>query len=165
MIRHEQLLEWAIVFGNYYGTARRFLDEARQSGKDLLLDIDVQGAAQVKEKIPEAVSIFILPPSRGELEWRLRHRSQDSEEVIRKRLQDAGREIYGYDHYDYVLINDELERSAESLQAIVLTERLRLQEQPGPASGQNHRLAEMANACRKERVQPQIQTVLDSFGG
>jgi len=165
MIRHEQLLEWATVFGNYYGTARRFWDEARQSGKDLLLDIDVQGAAQVKEKIPEAVSIFILPPSRGELEWRLRHRSQDSEEVIRKRLQDAGREIYGYDRYDYVLINDELERSAESLRAIVLTERLRLRGQPGPAVGLNQQLAELANACRKERVQPQIQTVLTSFGG
>src|SRR3972149_5949106 len=140
MIARQQFLEWAEVFGNYYGTARRFLEEAERLGKDLLLDIDVQGAAQVKEKIPDAVSIFILPPSRGELEWRLRHRSQDSEEVIRKRLQDAGREIYGYDHYDYVLINDELERSAESLQAIVLTERVRLQQQPGPASGHNHQL-------------------------
>ena len=166
MIRQQELLEWATVFGNYYGTARRFLQEAQKTGKDLLLDIDVQGAAQVKEKIPDAVSIFILPPSRGELEWRLRHRSQDSEEVIRKRLHDAGREIYGYDNYDYVLINDELERSAERLKAIVLTERVRLREQAGPeASDWNRRLAELASACRKERVQPQIQTVLASFGG
>src|SRR3972149_11997686 len=83
MIQRRELLEWAEVFGHYYGTARRFMEEARQAGQDLLLDIDVQGAAQVKQKIPEAVSIFILPPSRQELEWRLRRRGQDSEEVIR----------------------------------------------------------------------------------
>ena len=93
MIERQELLEWAVVFGNYYGTARHFLDDARRAGTDLLLDIDVQGAAQVKQKIPDAVSIFVLPPSRNILEWRLRHRSQDSEEVIRKRLLDARREI------------------------------------------------------------------------
>ncbi|MBI4464847.1 MAG: guanylate kinase [Acidobacteria bacterium] len=166
MIQRQELLEWAEVFGNYYGTARRFLEEAREAGTDLLLDVDVQGAAQVKEKIPEAVSIFILPPSRQELEGRLRRRSQDSEEVIRKRLQDAGREIYGYARYDYVVINDELERSAECLKAIVLTERSRRQGQDRrAASDPNRRLGELAEACRKERVQPQIQTVLASFGG
>ena len=167
MIQRQELLEWAEVFGHYYGTARRFLDEARQAGQDLLLDIDVQGAAQVKEKIPEAVSTFILPPSRGELERRLRHRSQDSEEVIQKRLLDASREIYGYDRYDYVVINDQVERSAECLRAIVLTElgRLGRQEESEASPEPNPRLMELAESCRRERVRLQIQTVLASFGG
>src|SRR5262249_33425365 len=125
MMSRQEFLESAVVFGNYYGTARHFLDDAERSGKDLVLDIDVQGAAQVRKKISEAVSVFILPPSREQLEWRLRHRSQDSEEVIRKRLLNAGREIYGYDQYDYILINDQVESSAERLKAIVLTERWR----------------------------------------
>ena len=87
MIGQDDLLEWAEVFGNYYGTARRFLDEARQHGEDLLLDIDVQGAAKVRKRLPKAVSIFILPPSRVEMEARLRKRGQDAEEVIAKRLR------------------------------------------------------------------------------
>src|SRR5262249_23542161 len=108
MIARDEFLEYAEVFGNYYGTARHFLDDAAHAGKDLLLDIDVQGAGQVKKKISGAVSIFILPPSRQKLESRLRHRGEDSEEVIRKRLLDAGREVYGYEQYDYILINDQL---------------------------------------------------------
>lgn len=167
MIARQQLLEWAEVFGNYYGTAGRFLEEARASGKDLILDIDVQGAAQVQQKLPEAVSIFILPPSRNELEWRLRHRSQDSEEVIRKRLGDATREIHGYAQYDYVLINDQLDRSAESLKAIVLTHRWERQgKAPAVAERQASGSAwQLAESCRKERVQPRIQPILASFGG
>src|ERR1700719_4967570 len=92
MIRDDQFLEYAEVFGNYYGTARRFLREAEQNGRDLLLDIDVQGAAQIKRKIPQAVSIFILPPNRQELEKRLRLRSLDAEPVIQRRLVTASRE-------------------------------------------------------------------------
>lgn len=167
MVRQQGLLEWAEVFGNYYGTARRFLDEALEGKKDLLLDIDVRGAVQVKKKIQEAVSIFILPPSRKELEWRLRHRSQDSEEVIRKRLQDAAQEIQGYHQYDYILINDQLERSAEQLQAIVLTERWRLQKesqaQPEPKALESMRA--LAESCLKERVQTRVQPILVTFGG
>jgi len=162
MIRSDGLLEWAEVFRNYYGTARRFLEESQSRGEDLLLDIDVQGAAQVKQKFPQAVSIFILPPSRKELEWRLRNRSQDTEEVIRNRLRDAGQEIYGYERYDYVLINDELERSWERLRAIVLTERQRRQGRLMPGS---EAAAALAESCRTEDVKAQVQPILASFGG
>jgi guanylate kinase len=167
MMRRNELLEWAVVFGNYYGTARHFLDDARKASQDLVLDIDVQGAAQVREKIPDAVSIFILPPSRETLEWRLRHRSQDSEETILKRLRDAGREIYGYDRYDYILINDQLDISAERLKAIVLAERLRRQERiAGTASREaDESTRVLAESCRKERVQTQVEPILASFGG
>src|SRR5438270_9866887 len=105
MIRNDDFLEHANVFGNYYGTARTFLKEAEENGCDLLLDIDVQGAAQIKTKLPDAVSIFILPPNRSELEHRLRHRSQDSESVIQRRLDEASREIENYEKYDYILVN------------------------------------------------------------
>jgi guanylate kinase len=167
MIGRQGLLEWAVVFENYYGTSRRFLEEAERAGKDLLLDIDVQGASQVKEKIPEAVSIFILPPSREILEWRLRHRSQDSEEVIRKRLLDAGREIYGHEQYDYILINDQLDCSAERLKAIVLAERWRRQGEPSAEENREARESalRLAESCRKERVQTQVDPILASFGG
>ncbi len=166
MIERHELLEWADVFGNYYGTSRRFLEEARRRGLDLLLDIDVQGATQVKEKIPEAVSIFILPPSREILESRLRNRSQDSEEVIRKRLRNAGREIYGYDRYNYILINDQLDISAERLKAIVQTERRRQGSIAAGASQEADDSARLlAESCRKERVQTQVDPILASFGG
>ena len=166
MIAREEFLEWAEVVGNYYGTSRRFLWEAERGGKDLLLDIDVQGAAQVKQKLPHAVSIFILPPSRSELEERLRRRGEDAEDVIQKRLRNAGREICGYDHYDYVLINDLLERSAARLRSIVLAERWRLRaavavEEAPEAIG---RAQEQAESCRKARVEPRIAPILKSFG-
>ena len=125
MIQDDEFLEHASVYGtDYYGTARRFLREAEQKGHDLLLDIDVQGAQQVKQKLPEAISIFVLPPDRKTLEWRLRKRSEDTEEVIQRRLLAAKREIENYDKYDYILINDDLEESIDSLEAIVLSERL-----------------------------------------
>ena len=166
MVGREEFLEWAEVFGNYYGTSRRFLEEAERQGRDLLLDIDVQGAAQVKQKLPEAVSIFILPPSRKELEERLRRRSEDSEEVIQKRLRDASREIYGYARYDYVLINDLLDRSAERLQAIVLADRWRRRGGPGAeiSPEQARIVREQAESCRTERVQSKVQPILTSFG-
>ncbi|MBI4479896.1 MAG: guanylate kinase [Acidobacteria bacterium] len=167
MIARQELLEWAEVFGNYYGTSRRFLEEAREANTDLLLDIDIQGARQVKEKLPEAVSIFILPPSRQVLEHRLRSRSQDSEEVIAKRLEDARREIHGYIRYDYVLINEELDRSANCLRDIVLAERWRRNgrltgEEPAESM---ETIREIAESCRTERVHDQVQPILQSFGG
>src|SRR5215475_10032699 len=126
MIQAEEFLEFACVFDkDYYGTARRFLREAGQKHHDLLLDIDVQGAAQVKRKLPDAVSIFVLPPDRKTLEWRLRHRGEDTDEVIERRLVTAKREIENYDKYDYILVNGQLEESIENLEAIVLSERLR----------------------------------------
>src|SRR3984893_3173939 len=125
MIAADEFLEYAIYDGNHYGTARRFLHEAENRSNDLLLDIDVQGASKIKEKIPDAVSIFILPPDREKLEWRLRSRGLDSEEVIRRRLDTARREIENYEKYDYILVNNLLEQSADELKAIVLAERLR----------------------------------------
>ncbi len=166
MLNRGELLEMAEVFGNYYGTSRRFLEEAEHEGEDLLLDIDVQGAEQVKEKLPHAISIFILPPSREVLEERLRRRGEDSEEVIQKRLGNAGREICGYERYDYVLINDRLELSADCLQSIVCTERLPLRgagQQPiSPEAVQQAR--ELAESCRKKRVESKILPILKSFG-
>lgn len=166
MLGRDELLEWAEVFGNYYGTARRFLEEARQGGADLLLDIDVQGAAQVRKKLPEAVSIFILPPSRDELEARLRRRSQDSEEVIAKRLRDAQREIQGVSLYDYVLINDQIEQSAADLQAIVLSERAcRYPDSQESATGAvpAAELQRLAAACRTERQRERVAPILAGF--
>ncbi len=135
-----ELLEWAEVFGNFYGTANAALEQARKRGHDLVLDIDVQGAGQLKKRLPEAVTIFILPPSRRELEKRLRSRSLDDEAVIARRLHDASKEIRNYSAYDYVLVNDRLERSAETLQGIFRAER-----------------------CRKQHVEPMIQPILRSF--
>jgi guanylate kinase len=124
-VQRGEFLEHAQVFGNYYGTNRKVLEQARREGKDLILDIDVQGARQLKERIPEAVSIFVLAPSRDILEQRLRMRSEDSEEVIQRRLRDAAEEIRNYAEYDYVIVNHQLEESVDMLAAIIKAERVR----------------------------------------
>jgi guanylate kinase len=123
-IANGEFLEHAQVFENYYGTHRGILERGRTEGKDVVLDIDVQGARQLKEKIPDAVSVFILAPSRDELAKRLRARSEDSEEVIRRRLAGAEQEIQDYRLYDYVLVNDDVDLASERLQAIVEAERM-----------------------------------------
>ncbi|HTW64399.1 MAG TPA: guanylate kinase [Bryobacteraceae bacterium] len=120
-----EFLEYAEVFGNYYGTHRETFEAAVRHGKDLVLDIDVQGARQLKVAIPEAISVFVLPPSREILEQRLRSRSQDSEEVIQRRLRGAAEEVRNYSQYDYVLINREIEEASARLASIVEAERLR----------------------------------------
>ncbi len=158
MIRQDDFLEHADVFGNYYGTARSFLRKAESEGKDLMLDIDVQGAAQIKHKLPEAVSVFVMPPNRRELERRLRERGQDSEEVIQKRLKAARREIENYEKYDYILVNDRLEDSVGALQSILLSERLKRNGTPDAA------LQARAEACRLENLRERIQQILRSFG-
>lgn len=158
MIHKGEFLEHADVFGNYYGTARRFLDKAIADGQDLLLDIDVQGAAQIKRKLSDAVSVFILPPNRSELEQRLRKRSQDSEEVIQRRLDAATREIENYEKYDYILVNDRLADSVETLQAILLSERLQRAGRP------NADLSAKAEICRLEQSRQRLQPILRSFG-
>jgi guanylate kinase len=158
MIRNDEFLEYADVFGNYYGTARRFLGTAEEQGCDLLLDIDVQGAAQIKSKIPGAVSIFILPPNRGELEHRLRHRSQDSESVIQRRLEEASREIENYGKYDYILVNDQLDASVKALEAILFSERLQRQGRRDEA------LSAIAEKYRLKNVRERLQPILQSFG-
>lgn len=124
-LENSEFLEFAEVFGNYYGTHRSALTNAEEKGYDLLLDIDVQGAAQLKESVPDAVSIFVLPPARDILEERLRARSEDAEEVIERRLRDAATEINNYQLYDYVLINKDLEKSTADLIAIIRAERVR----------------------------------------
>lgn len=122
-----EFLEWAQVFGNYYGTHRGEMERAFAAGKDLLLDIDVQGARQLVKTLPGgvAVSIFVLAPSRQELEQRLRARGEDAESVIERRLADAAKEIGNYGQYDYILVNREVEESMETLRSVVRAERVR----------------------------------------
>jgi guanylate kinase len=140
-IKRDEFLEWAQVFENYYGTHRSYLDRAEAEDRDLVLDIDVQGARQLKEKIPDAVSIFILPPSRQILEQRLCARSEDSSAVIERRLREAAEEIRHWGQYDYVLVNQEVETAAGRLRSIFEAERL-----------------------RRSRVEESIQPILESFG-
>jgi len=135
-----EFLEHAEVFGNYYGTHASELDRAGEEGVDLVLDIDVQGARQLKGKIPAAVSIFILAPSREILEQRLRDRSQDSDQVMERRLRDAAEEIRNYSLYDYVLVNREVAASVDILASIV-----------------------KATRSRRDRMEQQIRPILESF--
>lgn len=140
MMARNEFLEWAEVFGNYYGTHRGVLEGARAEGKDLVLDIDVQGARQLKCQIPEAVTVFILAPSRQILEQRLRARSEDRAEVIERRLRAAAEEIRNYQTYDYVVVNRDLTESDATLSAIVRAERV-----------------------RRTRIEDQIRPILDTF--
>jgi guanylate kinase len=120
------LLEWAEVHGNLYGTGLAELEKARGEGRDLLLDLDVQGAAQVRARIKDAVSVFILPPSYEVLERRLRGRGQDDEATIRRRLAVAGREIDAFEQYDYAIVNEDLEVCVTELESIVRAARCRV---------------------------------------
>ena len=135
-----EFLEYAEVFGNFYGTNREVLDQAEAEGKDLILDIDVKGARQLKERIPQAVTIFVLPPSRDILEQRLRSRSEDSDDVIQRRLKDAAEELRNYRQYDYVLVNHQVEESTGTLAAVIRAERV-----------------------RRSRMEDQIRPILRSF--
>jgi guanylate kinase len=161
MIQEDAFLEHAEVFGNYYGTARRFLHQAEQNGRDLLLDIDVQGAKQIQDQLPEATSIFILPPDRKTLEERLRKRSEDSEEVIERRLATATREIENYDRYNYILVNDQLEDSIRLLRAVVRGERLLRSGRV--LSPEESKIVAMGDCCRLESVRQRLQPILASF--
>jgi guanylate kinase len=119
MIANHEFLEHARVFDNCYGTGVRTVQEALSNGEELLLEIDWQGARQVRERLPEACSIFILPPSRDALALRLQARSTDSDEVIQRRLRDAAQDLGHWTEFDYVVINDRFEQAIEDLQAIV----------------------------------------------
>ena len=125
MIARDEFLEWADVFGNLYGTARRDTETALAAGLDVVLVIDVQGARQVRERVPGAVGIFVLPPSFEALETRLRGRCQDEEAAIARRLATARSEVTAVGAYEYVVVNDELERCVSELAAIVVAERAR----------------------------------------
>lgn len=147
-IANDEFLEHATVFGNYYGTHQSVLQQGLAEGKDVVLDIDVQGARQLNEKIPDAASIFILAPSRDELAKRLRARSEDSEEVIQRRLAGAAQEILDYRRYEYVLVNDDVDQASGQLKAIVEAER----ETPGARSVDSLRRTNPAVAARVEQI-------------
>ncbi|MGD1878601.1 MAG: guanylate kinase [Kiloniellaceae bacterium] len=132
MVRKDELLEHALVFGNNYGTPRGPVEQALEAGRDVLFDIDWQGTQQVREAArDDLVSVFILPPSTGELERRLHTRAQDSDEVVRSRMAKAADEMSHWAEYDYIIINDDLEKSVEQVEAILTAERLKRERRIG----------------------------------
>jgi len=146
MVANGEFLEHARVFDNYYGTARRQVEEALSAGQDLILEIDWQGAAQIRAALPECISIFILPPSRPELERRLRGRGTDSEEVIQRRLKDAASDMTHWREFDHVVVNDNFAAALGQLQDVVAGRGgATLKDRPG--------LAELADALTEERGQ------------
>src|ERR1035437_5716863 len=166
MVEAGMFLEHAEVFGNLYGTARQSLDEARAQGHDLLLDIDVQGAAQVRSTLPEAVSIFVLPPNPKVLRTRLRNRSRAEgvvhEAELYRRLSEASKEIENFRQYGYILVNDILDRAVAQLEAIVLAERF---YRNGEAIAyRSRRVLEVAAACLQANTQERLKPVLEAFG-
>lgn len=166
MISAGEFLEHADVFGNYYGTSRRSLDDARRQSHDLILDIDVQGAAQVRNSMPEAVSIFIMPPNPKVLRTRLRNRfraeGQVNEAELYRRLSEASKEIENYREYGYILVNDILDRAVAQLEAIVLAERFYRNSEP--IAYRSRRVLEVAAACRQSNSLERIKPVLEAFG-
>jgi guanylate kinase len=166
MIDAGEFLEYADVFGNYYGTARRPIIDAFANGKDVLLDIDVQGASQVRKKMPDSVSIFLMPPSPEDLAYRLRSRSRAEgavqEEIIRLRLAKAREEIENYREYGYILVNDILDRAVEEMAAIVAAERM--SRNHGPVTADDEELIAKAEKCRQRNSEARIKPVLQAFG-
>jgi guanylate kinase len=166
MVANHEFLEWAEVFGNYYGTACHSLTDAIARGKDLLLDIDVQGATQVREAKPDAVTIFVMPPDPETLESRLRNRSiaegSLSEEVVQRRLAKARQEIENFRLYRYILVNDVLERAVDELAAIVTAERARLH--PEYASPEVLQAIQIAAGCQEANAKERLHPVLTAFG-
>ncbi|MDP8161689.1 guanylate kinase [Pasteurella skyensis] len=129
LIEQGHFLEWAKVFDHYYGTSFSVIEENLQQGIDVFLDIDWQGAKQIRQKIPTAKTIFILPPSKEELEKRLIGRGQDSQEVIAKRMEKAVSEISHYNEFDYIIVNQHFETALNELKSILIAERLKQQSQ------------------------------------
>lgn len=142
MVDADEFLEWAEYQGNLYGTSRSFVEDQVNAGCNVILDIDVQGARQVREKIPGAVTVFLLPPSYAELERRLRERGEQDDETIRMRLAIARQEITRYRDYDFIVVNDKLEESVSLLAAIV-----------------------RSDSARPERQEARIHDIIRSFGG
>jgi guanylate kinase len=165
MLAAGEFLEHAEVFGNYYGTARASLEQARCEGHDLVMDIDVQGAAQVRSKMPDAVSIFVLPPNPKVLRTRLRNRSRaegvEDEAEVYRRLGEARQEIENYREYGYILVNDILDRAVAQLEAIVLAERFYRNDEP--IAFRAERVLEVAAACLNANSQERLRPVLEAF--
>jgi len=142
-VAHGEFLEYAQVFGkHWYGTPRKWVEDARRQGLDLVLEIDVQGALQVKKQLPNAVAVFIVPPSRQAVEQRLRARGQDSEEAIGRRLERARQEMSCWTQYDFVVVNDDLDRASQDLRSIVLASR-----------------------CRRDDSDQRVRKIIETFGG
>ena len=142
-IAQGEFLEYARVFGrHWYGTPRKWVDEAQRSGMDLVLEIDVQGARQVKQSLPDAVAVFIVPPSRQDVEKRLRARGQDSDQAIVRRLDRARQEMDCWGDYDFLVVNDDLERASDELRSVVVASR-----------------------CRRRDNEQRFRKILDTFGG
>jgi guanylate kinase len=141
MATDNEFLEWADVFGNYYGTSAGETEHILAAGEDVVLVIDVQGARQVRSRGIETIGIFVLPPSAATLEQRLRGRSKDTEEQIRRRLEVARREVDEFAQYEYVVVNDELEAAVDRLRAIILAERGRV-----------------------KAMRPKAETIINTFG-
>jgi len=131
MIKRQEFVEWANVYGHLYGTPQKPLQAAQDQGQDILLDLDVQGHAQVRRRLPEAVSVFIMPPSFAELSRRLRHRHSDAPQEIERRLDTARQEISHWPEYDYVVVNDHRRDATQALRAIVRAARFRQHSQAG----------------------------------
>ena len=142
MIDAEDFLEWAEYHGNLYGTSRRIVEDSIAAGNDVILDIDVQGARQIKEKVADAVTIFLMPPSFAELERRLKERRLEDDETIRMRLAIAKTEITRYRDYDYIVVNEKLEESVSLFDAVV-----------------------RSGWAKPERQEDRIRKIIDSFGG
>lgn len=126
MITDGEFVEWAEVHGNFYGTSKKRIEDMTDAGYDVILDIDVQGARQIREHFPDSVLIFVLPPSMEVLKERLAGRKTDSEDVIKMRLQNAIGEIKEYKNYDYVIVNDSLDNAIKEMSSIVIAERVRI---------------------------------------
>jgi guanylate kinase len=142
MVARREFLEWARVYDHLYGTSRRQVDRARRRGLDVLLDLDTQGAASVRRRLPSAVLLFILPPDARTLERRLRGRGLDAEETVRRRLGEAAGEIRRYPRYDYLVINGQVEEALRRLEAVVVARR-----------------------SRRQRRRAEARQILESFGG
>jgi len=167
MVDEDKFLEHAEVFHKHlYGTSRQSLEESRAAGHDLLLDIDVQGAAQIRARMPEAVSIFVLPPNPKALRTRLRNRFRAegslNESDLYRRLSEASREIENYREYSYILVNDVLDRAVAQLEAIVQAERFYRNGEP--IAHRSSRVLEVAAACRLYNAQERLKPVLEAFG-
>ncbi len=129
MIENDMLLEHNIFVGNYYGTPREPVEKAVSEGKDIIIEVDVNGAAQIREKLPEAVSIFIMPPSFHELKRRLKGRGTESEELIEKRLNSALGEIKRAAEYDYIIVNDNITAAADNILSVILSSSFKTDRQ------------------------------------
>jgi guanylate kinase len=166
MIALGEFLEYAVFSENLYGTARLSLDDANRTGHDLLLDIDVQGAQQVRERVPESVSIFIMPPNPKALRTRLRNRSRAEGNVdeadLERRLDAARKEIENYRQYRYILVNDILERAVAQLEAIVQVERMK--QNGKPLDKRTKRELEIAESCLEVNSRERLRPILESFG-